>query len=197
MHKSLQSITNQNQTASNRFDNRLALVCYRFGTYGFHNLLSGYMDNSYIFTIEPNLKHTLKQFNNALNADRKDFESYKEGIYKKTKTVERWENKLTAYMDSYNDLEFLLNRAIMVDHERSTYLQTINKLKNDVKRLDKYLNMLSVTKKIEIEAQVQFKTEQRVNQLCKQAEQEFEKELELIKESNFLNEIALNRRVAL
>lgn len=155
------------------------------------------MDNSYIFTIEANLKHTLKQFNNALNADRKDFEIYKQGSYMKTRTVERWENKLTAYMDSYNDLEFLLNRAIMVDHERSTYLQTINKLKSDVKGLDKYLNILSVTKKIEIEAQVQFKTEQRVNHLCKQAEQEFERELELIKGSNVLDAIALDRRVAL
>lgn len=154
------------------------------------------MDNSYIFSIEKSLKHTLKQFNSALNADRKDFEVYKESAYKKVRTVERWQNKLTAYMDAFNDLEFLLNRAVTIDHERSAYEHQLNKLKDDSKRLSKYLNVLSVTKKIEIEEQVKFKTEQRVNQLCKQAEQELKNEIELIKQAHIVNDKASERRVA-
>lgn len=154
------------------------------------------MDNSYIFSIETSLKHTLKQFNNALNADRKDFEVYKESAYKKVRTVERWKNKLTAYMDAYNDLEFLLNRAVMIDHERSTYEHQLNKLKNDNKRLNKYLSVLSVTKKIEVEEQVKFKIEQRINQLCKLAEQELKNEIELIKQASSMDDNASERRVA-
>lgn len=154
------------------------------------------MDNSYIFSIEKSLKHTLKQFNNALNADRKDFEVYKESAYKKVRTVERWENKLTAYIDAFNDLEFLLNRAVMIDHERSTYKHQLNKLKNDNKRLSKYLNVLSVTKMIEVEEQVKFKAEQRINQLCKLAEQELKSEIELIKQVSSIDDNASERRVA-
>ncbi|GAB3537259.1 hypothetical protein GCM10027443_29920 [Pontibacter brevis] len=154
------------------------------------------MDNSYIFHLEENLKYTLNQFRNALEADRKDLDIYRDSNYKRARTVERWENKITAYTDAFNELEFLLNRSVVIDHERSTYVHQINKLRDDNKRLKKYLNILSVTKKIEIEEQVKFKTEQRVNQLCKQAEHELKNEIDLIKQVSFMNNQALERRVA-
>lgn len=154
------------------------------------------MDNSYIFHLEENLKYTLNQFRDALKADRKDLDIYRDSNYKRARTVERWENKITAYMDAFNELEFLLNRSVVIDHERSTYVHQINKLRDDNKRLKKYLNILSVTKKIEIEEQVKFKTEQRVNQLCKQAEHELKNETDLIKQVSFMDNQALERRVA-
>lgn len=142
------------------------------------------MENSYIFSLEHSLRETLHQFDTALRTDRKDLEHYKASVYKKDRKVEKWENKITAYMDGYNDFEFLLNRAITVDHERSTYLRQINKLRDDVKRLNKYLSILSVTKKLEIEEQVKFRTEIRIKQLCNLADDEFIKEMDLIKQAN-------------
>lgn len=154
------------------------------------------MDSSYIFTIEESVRRTVKQFKDALNADRRDFERYKAADYRKVKTVERWESKLTAYMDAFNDLDYLFQRAITVDHERSTYNHQIHHLKNDVKRLKAYLNILSVAKKIEIEEQVKFRTEQRINALCNQANLELKNELEQFKQAHSSETNDTERRVA-
>ncbi|WP_347160166.1 hypothetical protein [Pontibacter chitinilyticus] len=154
------------------------------------------MKESYIFIVEGVIRETVKQFNYALTVDREDFERYKASIYSKIGVVEKWDRKITAYMDAYNELEFLLNRAITVDHERSTYLQQISKLKDEVKRLKTYLHLLTITKPIEVEEQVKLKTEQRIIQLCKQAEQELNNEIELIKKASIIDDKASERRVA-
>ncbi|GAA4425923.1 hypothetical protein GCM10023188_07440 [Pontibacter saemangeumensis] len=154
------------------------------------------MKESYIFPLEGAIRGTLKQLNQTLIDDRRDYERYKVSAYSKSIVAEKWDWKITAYMDAYNELEFLFNRAITVDHERSTYLQQICKLKDEVRRLNKYLNILSVTKKIEIEEQVKFKTEQRINQLCEKAEQELKNEIKYFDQAIIRNDKSLERRVA-
>ena len=153
------------------------------------------MKNPYIFSIEESIKKTVKKFENAIKIDCHDIGRYKASPYKKAKVVEIWEQKLDFYLNAYTEMVFLLDRAILVDHERSTYLKQIKRLENDVKKLSATLRIVLMTKQFEIEEQVKYKTEQQIKKLCQQAEDELQKELETFKQAESLQKEPLEGRV--
>ncbi|RNI28163.1 hypothetical protein EFA69_19010 [Rufibacter immobilis] len=135
------------------------------------------MDNAYIFEIEEALRKSLFQFNKVIKADKQDLDRYKSSIYKKENIELKWADKINAYLKAYENLHFLIARAIMIDHERVICLRKIEDLKREVRTLNSYLKIMTICKRIEIDELVKIRTKQEVDRLCNMAQAELMNDL--------------------
>ncbi|GGK72042.1 hypothetical protein ACD591_05180 [Rufibacter glacialis] len=136
------------------------------------------MDNSYIFEIEMTLRKSLTQLDRTIKEDLQDLDRYRSYVHKKQNVEVKWAEKILVYQNAYEQLKFLINRSIMVDHERSACYQKLNGFKREVKTLNSHLRIMAMCKRLEVDAMVKIKTRQEVDKLCKQANDELLEDLD-------------------